>query len=433
MTERLKVKNFLLIKKADLKVASVNIIVGPQASGKSVLSKLLFFSRDFLANQLIKSIEENASRQKLRDIALDKFIEYFPKYTWENQAFEIKYKNDDISFFVKNEKTAKNKCKLSFVLSDTLKSFHLEKKNQYKAFQKKMALKRINDRSSGLYFNQEFWDFSREYIRTDPLVKSKLGNSYFIPASRSFFANVQKSLFSFMSSNANLDPFFKEFGQLYDNAKGIYGEDIYLTGDAEKLQELREVKEIAHSLINRILHGDYKRTKDKDWIESDGKRISITDASSGQQEALPMFVLLSVFPFFWQENTNSIFFIEEPEAHLFPSAQKTVAQLIVLLHSINSNSFVLTTHSPYIITALNNMILASEIRQSKKSKRLKKKFNKRFDLRFSDVQAYTMSNGTLKSVLDQENKLIGPEIIDQVSTEFEDEYSELLDILFSPE
>lgn len=232
-----------------------------------------------------------------------------------------------------------------------------------------------------------------------------------------------------MSSNANLDPFFKEFGQLYDNAKGIYDSEVFI-GEEEK--EVKEVRLVAKSLVNKILHGDYKRTKDQDWIENNGKRISISDASSGQQEALPMFVLLSVFPFFGGEEPRNVFFIEEPEAHLFPSAQKTVAKLIVLLHSLKSNSFVLTTHSPYIITALNNMILASEIRHSKNEKRLKKKFDKRFDLKFEDVKAYTMSNGVLKSVLDKKNKLIGPEIIDAVSTEFENEYSELLDILYAP-
>jgi len=429
VTERLEIENFLLIKQANMDVGRVNIIVGPQASGKSVISKLLYFSREFIATQLIDSIENNSSRQELRDNALDKFTEYFPKYTWVNQPFEIRYKTADVGFTIKNQETGKKRCKLSFLLSDTLKSFHLEKKAQYKSFQKNIDKKKKENGDTRFFFNQPFWSFSREHINKDPLIKNHLGQSYFIPASRSFFANVQKSLFSFMSSNANLDPFFKEFGQLYDNAKGIYDSEVFI-GEEEK--EVKEVRLVAKSLVNKILHGDYKRTKDQDWIENNGKRISISDASSGQQEALPMFVLLSVFPFFGGEEPRNVFFIEEPEAHLFPSAQKTVAKLIVLLHSLKSNSFVLTTHSPYIITALNNMILASEIRHSKNEKRLKKKFDKRFDLKFEDVKAYTMSNGVLKSVLDKKNKLIGPEIIDAVSTEFENEYSELLDILYAP-
>lgn len=428
MAERLEIINFLLIKEANFDVGRVNVIVGPQASGKSVVSKLLFFSRDFLNRQFISSIEENTSRSELRVAALEKFIKYFPKYTWEQQPFEIHYKNGNLSFTVKNEKTAKNKCKLSFTLSDTLKSFHLEKKSKYKAFQRRNAVDGQNTNRTA-FLENDFWEFSKKEIHADKLLRGKLGNSFFIPASRSFFANVQKSLFSFMSSNTNLDPFFIEFGQIYDNAKRMYDRDYYISRDDK---ELLEIKASARRLTKKILQGDYLRAKDTDWIENNGSRISISDASSGQQEALPMFVILSVFPFFSSESRKSMFFIEEPEAHLFPSAQKTVAQLIVLLHSIHSNSFVLTTHSPYIITALNNMILASEIRQSNKSKLLNKKFNKSFDLKFDDVRAYTMSNGILKSVLDKKNKLIGPEIIDQVSTEFENEYSELLDMLYSP-
>ena len=46
--ENLQVRNFLVIKSADFEVGQINLIIGSQANGKSVLAKLLYYFRDFL-------------------------------------------------------------------------------------------------------------------------------------------------------------------------------------------------------------------------------------------------------------------------------------------------------------------------------------------------------------------------------------------------
>lgn len=426
MNERLDIKDFLLIKKARFDVGRINVIVGKQASGKSVISKLLYFGREFMSRTFITSIEENQSRQDLRDSAVEKFIEYFPKYTWEKKAFSIKYGHGDAWFKIENKEIGKNRFKLCFELSEALRSFHLSKKSQFKSFRKN-KVENTSQADSSFFIDNQFYEFRAKSIITDKLYKNKFGIPFFIPASRSFFANVQKSIFSFMSSNSGVDPFFKIFGRLYENAKSMYKEDYFLNPEKK---ELLRVKKMSSELVQSILLGDYQKVGEKDWIINKGQRINIADASSGQQEALPMFILLSVYPFFESHGGSKLFFIEEPEAHLFPSAQKSVAKLIVLLHSIHSNSFVLTTHSPYIITALNNILLASDIRRTDKAELLPKSFNKRFDLKYEDVKAYTLKNGVLKSVLDKPNRLIGSDIIDEVSTEFENEFDELLNIMY---
>jgi len=48
---RLIVENFSCIHHAELETAALTILIGPQASGKSVLSKLLYFFNDVLDDQ----------------------------------------------------------------------------------------------------------------------------------------------------------------------------------------------------------------------------------------------------------------------------------------------------------------------------------------------------------------------------------------------
>ena len=56
--EKLIVENFLTIEKAELEVGRMTVIIGPQASGKSVLAKLVYFFRELLFNQFLSYGED---------------------------------------------------------------------------------------------------------------------------------------------------------------------------------------------------------------------------------------------------------------------------------------------------------------------------------------------------------------------------------------
>ena len=46
--EKLIVKNFLTLKNIDIDLAKFNVFIGEQASGKSLITKLLYFFREIL-------------------------------------------------------------------------------------------------------------------------------------------------------------------------------------------------------------------------------------------------------------------------------------------------------------------------------------------------------------------------------------------------
>jgi predicted ATPase len=97
-----------------------------------------------------------------------------------------------------------------------------------------------------------------------------------------------------------------------------------------------------------ILSGNYLRENDKDYlVHSDGRKINISYASSGQQESLPLVLMLNYLQIFISNKV--VVFIEEPEAHLFPSAQKKIVELIAATFNANPErdiQFIITTHSP---------------------------------------------------------------------------------------
>ena len=97
----------------------------------------------------------------------------------------------------------------------------------------------------------------------------------------------------------------------------------------------------------------------KSWSN---KMMPIAMAPSGVREAITVaLALLMVDPI---ELVPVSVFIEEPEAHLHPRAQRLLARLIARAVNMGRN-VVVTTHSDYLITALNNLIALSQLPKSK--------------------------------------------------------------------
>lgn len=407
--EQLNVKKFLIIKNSKFDIGRINIIIGPQANGKSLLVKLLYLFRETISESFLMSVKNNELQSAFVKHIEISFEKYFPKYTWKDKDIDITYIRDDIE--IKIKKTASQRS-IKVELSKFVKTTFASLKNNYRKFMRE----RKKDEE---FIFDAFWEFKSQFIDNKEIAKY-FSESVFIPASRSFFANLQKNIFSFLAENIDIDPFMKEFGSKYELAKKIYSDTRFNENIFEKNDSHIKIKNI----VENILNGKYQYKDKQDWIKSKGEEINLANASSGQQESLPMLLILSIFPFINQDNQN-MYFIEEPEAHLFPISQKHIMFLIGLMYNNNQNN-VITTHSPYILTALNNLLLAYDVKAEKGEQALENIIDKEFCINYEDVKAYTISNGQLASIMDKEERLIGVNIIDSVSEEFNDTFDSLL-------
>ncbi|MFM2477314.1 AAA family ATPase [Celerinatantimonas sp. MCCC 1A17872] len=418
--EGITIDNFLVVKRAKFEINRINVIIGPQALGKSVVAKVAFFLRNCSGYFIEGCIKENTLLDISKKIKID-FLSRFPKYTWNGTNFAIEYYNGSISIKIIGVKSkSKNNTTIKVSYNKRLKAIYNKNRTLYRKKVESINASESKDASDEL-FGFFYSDIKMKLFESEET--SFFKETVFIPASRSFFSNLQKNIFLFLSSNIDIDPFLKDFGSQYEMAKKMYKRGIL-----EKESFRGNMNENINELFGRILKGQYRSRDDQDWIFSAKERkiINVLNASSGQQESLPFLLVLIVFSRFME---NDFFFIEEPEAHLFTDSQSQIVSLLSELYKEDTRFFI-TTHSPYILTTLNNMIYANDVVGSDADKLAKfKKINGGGEpIKFEDVSAYTIKNGILESILDTKYRMINSAHLDGVSDRIEEVMDNLMEM-----
>src|ERR687886_1347462 len=423
MAEKLTVKNFAGITDLEIDIKRINILIGPQASGKSVCAKLLFYFKNFVW-EILSVVENEQTKRNLDFNYSKKFEEYFPPDSWGDKDFFIRYEIANV--FIEVSRKEENKGKISLRYSDLFKKELTDLRN---------FLKKSIDKSSEK--NAKYDNFDRLYLTRQVLREHLVNflyrfigrdaafNQLFIPAGRSFFSILQINIFSFLSSSNALDPFLREFGSIYENIKSAR---LISRG---RLPD-KDIQEEINTLIEKSLCGKHVHEKGKDFLEvADGRRISIANSSSGQQETLPLTIMLAALPFLVSTHTV---YIEEPEAHLFPSAQRNIVELIATVFNYRKEElqFFITTHSPYVLTALNNLLQAGLLYEESSRDvqyQLENIVSRYKSLDVSDLSAYVLMDGECRSIVCPETGLIDAKVIDSVSDDLAIEFEQLLNLV----
>jgi predicted ATPase len=185
-------------------------------------------------------------------------------------------------------------------------------------------------------------------------------------------------------------------------------------------------------LKDSILLGKYVRIKGEDHLQlTDGRLIRLSHSSSGQQETLPLVLMMESICLSSGGLSGTSTYIEEPEAHLFPLAQRDIVNLIATVYNYRSSrlQFFITTHSPYVLTAFNNLIQAGILSKDGHHDQVLEVMSASQILDPDDVAAYHVVDGKARNIINPETQLIDAQIIDSIAEELEAQFDQLLDIL----
>ena len=421
MRSLLTIKNIGPIKSVDLEINKINLFIGPQSSGKSTIAKLISFCK-WLEKDII--IHQSASHIDFEYIKTNLFVYHkIGSYFTEDSSFT--YSSDLVKF-----------------------SYHHNE-----------SIPRV-----------EIIGIVRE---------SKVGKINYIPSERNYVA---------ISNIATL------------NMESNYIRDFIFDW---LLIHTKFTKEAPIDILGLVKYY-YDKNRGDRVIIGDGKEITLEEASSGLQAAIPLLVFLSygaewifhnqqdlsfekhdqlqraifryIFKGFDQsqeeetlknktirDNLKSIvdkisvltnnnedlsdlgefsqfiinvsqphystFIIEEPEENLFPITQyNLVKHIFKTLDNGRDNTLVITTHSPYIMSSVNNLIQACNIISKDENAVAYVEDILHYVPKFSyeEVCAYSLKSGYIESISCDEYKLISADSLDMASDVISSDFERLL-------
>lgn len=418
----LTVKDFSCIDHASVDLSRLTILIGPQGSGKSVISKLFFFFQSMLLGN-VDTGQPIVSSSELKENIDDQFRRWFPESAWGNSRFCISYESGPISITITRDRPYKvQRSTFQIDFSKSLEKLLRDLQNTYRELVESFSAER-----SSIGRRIDFRISYQLSVHYASLLKTLLKDSYiedqlFIPAGRSFFTSVGKAIAVFEHSNS-LDPVTLDFGRTWASIRDTRYNDYseLLKSDAN------------NNRMQSVFGGTITVEKDQEYILSDdGRKIPFSSLSSGQQELLPLWLgVESFFNVSSRDGSGALLYIEEPEAHLFPAAQSEIIEYLV--NKVTSDKYkrnmFITTHSPYVLSKLNNLILAGKIfNEGKVSQgKLKRVLDKSSWISPGWVSAYAIDGRNVVSVIDSDG-LIDAEYMDRISSDIFEEFSALVDL-----
>jgi AAA domain, putative AbiEii toxin, Type IV TA system len=423
---KLLISQFSCISHAEIEVSPLTIIIGPQASGKSVICKLLYFFYTVISQKSF-DVEEYKEWKEFSNSVVSDFKFWIPPSARGGKKFIINFSAGPIELnIVRTISGNRAGNNVKFTSSPFLEEQFSLHRSLFTKRQAKEDVKSRGDRA----ILEDAW-------RIDSLIRKNMNEALkddyyntqsFIPAGRSFFTSMGKTIVAFDRSGL-LDPVTVAFGRLFTGVRERWNRrTVYSTDPAAQRRSISRRQTLAQSFFG----GEIRIEGDKEYVTSgDGRKIPFSNLSSGQQELLPLWMTLESRA--ERRQNRQLVYVEEPEAHLFPTAQSALVEYLLALTTGDTGlSLLITTHSPYILAKCNNFIKAFSL-SVKGGDSAKAQINKIVPrsswLNPDRVRAYAMINHSLQSIMSDDG-LIDGEYIDEVSNEIASEFSRLLDIEF---
>ncbi|EAK7886616.1 ATP-binding protein [Campylobacter jejuni] len=402
--QKIIIKNLGPIQEAKIILKPFIVIIGKSGSGKSVLLRTVSLLKWIYKHEWMQSFYDP---KLLNSISQEKFNEYLKESmldTYINKKTEIKLIDDKTPIIeIKNEDITIHQIKSKKPIGKIIF---------------------INDTRN---FLPELFALPQQRkiklsYHTDDMIANFIES---VKNSKNFKLNIIKNITFTSEREANFDRYYLKYNDIKipfeQSSSGEKSASIleiicnYFAYDYN-IEQKSVKKIILENILNKFIIN-------KNNLKEQYQRIE--EEISERVDSLKFL--------FSQKNKPSLdIFIEEPESNLFPINQKNMAYYLASLrNSKNKPNIIFSTHSPYILTSLNNILYASMVEQKlhdNKKNNIYETINKKNIMDHKDLAAYKLENGKVELIIHKETGLIDAEYIDIASSEIMDDFYKIAEL-----
>lgn len=446
--EKIVVRNFGPIDNICIDIPRLLVLIGDQATGKSTVSKLIYIFRD-VATKMGFNCNPNYFNKFLgcddvEHIVENSIVNAFDICFAQNNSEIEYYYNDKCFIKVKIHIVQNNKLQYNIELSSRLQNFI----NEFSYYNKEIFNMKKENTIEGntLQSEEEFLLQKKIYKLTIEFCTAvNISHSMVYIGADRMEPNAKKLGFSFFSLDGetprNVVRQFitilkmseeEEFNQIVSKIRQN-NEDKPCNGILDLLNKemivgktytFRKLVAEARKLIGGIIE-EKENVGYGLNIDAMSVFVPYDYLSSGQKALMSLVGTICLIGSKGMEMFNPLnaAILEEPEAHIFPTNQFSFIKLLAnVLELNNSSRFVITTHSPYILSSIHALVAYGKL--SNDNNELKKN-NTLTGLKSgeNDLGIYILKNGEARSLRDDDTGLFNTEEIDGIS----DEINEILE------
>ena len=401
---RLKIKNVGPVKSVDLELRRLNVIIGPQSSGKSTIAKIVSFclwlEKDILYHQSTHYIDNKFIQEQL--------ISYHRLNGYLSDVSVIEYVSDFIILTIKGLKIDNIKIQDGMLSSAVMsKVSYIPSERNFVTIPNISSLTLESDYMRDFLF--EWLRVRSRFTKQMSLDVVNLGQKYYFDTNRGSMIVLENgNEISLEQASSGLQSVIPLLVMVTYNTNWIYDHEPELSFDKHEILQ----RNILTRLGINVKDGEELSDGTKRGLDALLKTVQSLD---GLKMEDPLTSVADMVRRMTRPHHTHLI-IEEPEQNLYPSTQRDLTLMLVRLLNNNCRSILITTHSPYILSTLNVLLAMSSGNEDQFDDVVIEGIDADMKLQLDDCAAfYISSDGTIHSIIEKDIPMISGMELDGVS------------------
>ena len=419
---KLCIKHIGSINDVDVNIARFTMVIGPESSGKSTIAKLLCHcewveKRCFTNQDEIQKIEseflsnlQNYHRME-GYIDSNSYLKYVGNYvtiTLEHENVRIEINNDVVEKYLYP--------KICFIPSERNFAATIPNLNKY------------NESNDNIMYFLYDWDTARKYIKNVDLkgvLSHDISYRYDNDSKEDLVYDGQNSL-KLRDASSGVQSVIPLYTTVEYLLERIFNRIHPLTLEQRTMAEsfMKVVEELKRSL---------ETIKSKEEMEQEQEKTKINMLLKKMSNDPAADIVLSDTDAFTENFSRKFFyactnlFIEEPEQNIFPRSQERIVYWLLskVLNGDRMHTAFVTTHSPFMLFALNNCLMGNLVKDRISSEDKEHLLSKIAWSAKESIAVYELHNGQLKCIQDHDGLLMD-NYLNKAYKHISSEYLEML-------